>query len=589
MDVAVPPGVVTATSDRSRRVRGRRRRDPGRRIHRVRRGRRAAKRHRRGAGEVRPRDRHGRPAQGRARGRIDGRHRRRGQGRRDRERRPGDREEDVPDARDLHAGRRAGGLRVREGNGLRAVVRGRGEERRRERGAAVGGEGDRDVRAGDRSEVRARDVPGDGLRRGRGPGHGGRGDGDREGPGRRHGGDRRRVGVHAAATAPVVARRQAEVHRPARRRHRLAVGRRSGEDVGEFREGPGRADGRVERAEDGAVAGVDERRRRFNGAEVELFPSERQGIALGVARRSREGKRRSGGDRVRRARVDRRCRVRRRRARRAARAAARRDVGDDLVEALAVEVRVAVGLEVLRAADTRVRHDRRPASRLVGGRCVPVPAGAGAEAAVERVVPAELVPHLVRDVVDPERVSGRGRPAGHAARLRAGAADDPQARDPPAAGREDVPDVVVRAPDHGVQVALVLSEHRAAAAVRVGVGRAVEVDDGVVARYERHPHGDLALVDSVHPVHGDDELGRDARLRGAGAADCDGVLAGRRECEPVGPERRADGDERERSRSEVLPLRAEGGPSPASGVSGPWHSNGLWGSRRASRRWNEAT
>ncbi len=200
-----------------------------------------------------------------------------------------------------------------------------------------------------------------------------------------------------------------------------------------------------------------------------------------------------------------------------------------------MEVRVAVGLEVLRPADSRVRHDRRAAAGLIGGRRVAVPAAAGARAAVERVVPAELVPHLVGDVVDPERVSGRVRAsARHALRLPARRADHAGVGDAPASCGVDVADVVVRAADHGVDVRLVLPEHRAAVVVRVRVRRGDEVDEEVVVRDERHPDRNLAFVDSVDPVHRRHELRGDAELRRAGAADGDGVLARRREREPVG-------------------------------------------------------
>ena len=70
-----------------------------------------------------------------------------------------------------------------------------------------------------------------------------------------------------------------------------------------------------------------------------------------------------------------------------------------------------------------VGHDRRAAARLDRGAAVAIPAAAVRLGAVEGVVAGELVPHLVRDVVDGEEVADRGREAGAALRL-AVAADD---------------------------------------------------------------------------------------------------------------------------------------------------------------------
>ena len=93
----------------------------------------------------------------------------------------------------------------------------------------------------------------------------------------------------------------------------------------------------------------------------------------------------------------------------AAIAAASGGEGDDLVEACAMEVGVAVWLQVFAAADSCIGHDRRSAARLVGSWPVAVAAAAGAGSCVEGVVRAELVPDLMGHIVDIERVADRAR------------------------------------------------------------------------------------------------------------------------------------------------------------------------------------
>src|SRR5262249_904744 len=74
---------------------------------------------------------------------------------------------------------------------------------------------------------------------------------------------------------------------------------------------------------------------------------------------------------------------------------ARGDVRVDLLLAALGEVTVAVRLLVVGQADARVRHDRLAAAGLDRGRRVAVAARAVQLVAVERVIAAELVSHLV--------------------------------------------------------------------------------------------------------------------------------------------------------------------------------------------------
>ena len=88
----------------------------------------------------------------------------------------------------------------------------------------------------------------------------------------------------------------------------------------------------------------------------------------------------------------------------------------------------------------------------------------------------------------------------------------PQPGDAAAAGAEDVADVVVRAADDAVDVALVDVDH--ARGVVVAVRLHHEDDVGLVGDQD-HPHRDVALVDAVHAVHGgDDPVVEDVGLQG---------------------------------------------------------------------------
>ena len=184
------------------------------------------------------------------------------------------------------------------------------------------------------------------------------------------------------------------------------------------------------------------------------------------------------------------------------------------------EVAVAVRLLVVGQADARIGHDRLAAAGLDRGRPVAVAAGAVELVAVERVVAAELVAHLVRDVVDRVEVSDRGRDARAAACL-VRAADDAEIGDAAAglAEREMADVVVARADDLADHVAgsrrarapgdLSLGEAgcRAARAVRRRrLAPRVEVEQ-VVVRDQLEPDAHVVLVDLVDPVH-ERDLGR---------------------------------------------------------------------------------
>ena len=67
-----------------------------------------------------------------------------------------------------------------------------------------------------------------------------------------------------------------------------------------------------------------------------------------------------------------------------------------------MEVRVAVGLQIVTAHDARIAHDRRRATRFHRSAGIAI-----AVVAVEGVIGAELMAQLVGYIVDVERVTDR--------------------------------------------------------------------------------------------------------------------------------------------------------------------------------------
>ena len=201
-----------------------------------------------------------------------------------------------------------------------------------------------------------------------------------------------------------------------------------------------------------------------------------------------------------------------------------------------MEIVIAVRLQILRAADARIRHDRRAAARLVGRRSVAVAAAARSSVAVEAVVGAKLMSHFVRDVVNIKRVADGTAAAGDALRLPPCATGNAQVRHAAAAGAEDVTDVVVGRADDRIEVGLILAEHRAAIVICVRIGGGVGVDDQVIVGNQDHAHRHFALVHPVHAIHRDDDGGQAERDR---AAEELRVFAGRGYGQAIGAQLRS--------------------------------------------------
>jgi hypothetical protein len=186
-----------------------------------------------------------------------------------------------------------------------------------------------------------------------------------------------------------------------------------------------------------------------------------------------------------------------------------------------MEIRIGMRLQVVRAADAGVGHDRRAAARLVGRRAVAIAAGTVAERAVEGVVASELMAHLVRDEIDVEIVAGGIGQAGRAASLAAAAADDAESSDAAAAGREHVADVVVGRADRGADDrGGVVDDAGTVAGERIAAGG--RVHDEIVVRHQRELDRHVVLIHLGHAVDCDNRRRKTAR--GRAAADRGDVL-----------------------------------------------------------------
>ena len=199
-------------------------------------------------------------------------------------------------------------------------------------------------------------------------------------------------------------------------------------------------------------------------------------------------------------------------------------MGGDLVEAALREVRVAVGLRVVVAADAGVGHHRGAAARLYRVVGVAVAARAVAQRAVEGVVAGVLVAEFVRDEVDRPDVA-RGRVDTGAAASLAVQADGAQLCDAAAvATQRKVANVeVARACQQAGNDAVAVEAAAAAAghlccaeAGRAATGPvgAGGLGDGVQVQRvgggdQHHADRQVVFIDLVHARHQRDLGGRD--------------------------------------------------------------------------------
>ena len=272
-----------------------------------------------------------------------------------------------------------------------------------------------------------------------------------------------------APASDVVAHGAFEVHRPPVGRQVFADCRRSIDEVRSPRKHPRRTLGRRPRPENrlrsrGIRQVVVARSRRR--PQIVLLPIVRQHVPICIEPTGRQLKRRPFGNRQAiRSGLNRRHGIARRGRHRTRVAIAIDREIDHLVDRVDVEMVVRIALQVGRA-NACVAHDGARAAGLVSR-------GGGAVAAVVLgVVGAKLVPHLMRHIIDVERISDWRAAAGHPPSLPAPTRRI-QLGNPPAASRKDMADVVIGRSDDGVAGRLVLVEHRRPAVVRVRIGASV--------------------------------------------------------------------------------------------------------------------
>ena len=327
----------------------------------------------------------------------------------DREVGVGDIEEDIVRAHNLNSPARRGC--IWQADRLCAIVGGAREQGRGECRAAVGRKHDRYIWTVHRCLGGVDDIPCHCLLNPAHPGYRSIRRGDPKRAGTAGDRDTGRVVRDPTATAAVIACRQPELHRPVRGRQRFAEGGGVIQNIGKLRYGSHRVAGWRERAQDRAIAGVGVR--RCGVSQIEFLPIVGQRVAVRIVCRAGQRERGAPGDGEIHPSIDSWGAVAGACERATAATGTGCGEGHDLVEACAVEIVVGVWLQVFATADSRVCHNRRPAARLVGGRTIAVGLATAAGGSVERVLCVELVPDLMRHIIDIEGVTDRARPTCH--------------------------------------------------------------------------------------------------------------------------------------------------------------------------------
>src|SRR6476661_7970354 len=107
-----------------------------------------------------------------------------------------------------------------------------------------------------------------------------------------------------------------------------------------------------------------------------------------------------------------------------------------------MEIGITVRLQIVRTADAGVSHDGRAAAGFEGRRRATT-AGAPGGTAIEGMRSAELMAHLMRDIIDPEGIAGWRINAGLAEGFAAGDAGDTNTSHATTSRAEDVANVVI--------------------------------------------------------------------------------------------------------------------------------------------------
>jgi hypothetical protein len=144
------------------------------------------------------------------------------------------------------------------------------------------------------------------------------------------------------------------------------------------------------------------------------------------------------------------------------------------------------------------------------------------------------MPHLVRDIIDPEGVAGGGIDAGFAECLAAGDAGHTDTGHAAARRAEDVADVIIGIADDEIEIGLVLCEQQAGVVAGVRIGDRVGINDKIVFGDENEANSGFGFVYAIDAVDRRNDCGESAR-------DCAAkklrIFAGRSTSETVGPHR----------------------------------------------------
>src|SRR5438270_10198683 len=108
----------------------------------------------------------------------------------------------------------------------------------------------------------------------------------------------------------------------------------------------------------------------------------------------------------------------------------------------------------------------------------------------------KLVTHFVNNVVNVVWVADRRRCSGDTSRFGAGDTDHSQTSDTASSGAKHVAEVVVGAADNGINIRLILAQHRRPRRVGVGIRIAVEIDELIGIGYQYETNRQFPFINS---------------------------------------------------------------------------------------------
>ena len=117
-----------------------------------------------------------------------------------------------------------------------------------------------------------------------------------------------------------------------------------------------------------------------------------------------------------------------------------------------MKIGIAVPLQIIRAANPCITHDRRAAPRFICGAGISISTAAITRNAVKTVTCPELVAHFMRHVINVKGITSRHRHACLPASFAPVLADNSQCSYAASTGPEHMSDIVILAADDCVNV-----------------------------------------------------------------------------------------------------------------------------------------